>query len=497
MVEVALEPEARAAGREAPDQPSGRWVAAGVFAASAAIGVTSGWGFSVDDALISARVAHHLANGLGYRFNPSGAIVDCVTPLGWAEVLSVFATGSTWQTLTRASLLGAAAWLLAAARLGSLCAEHCSRWRLGLLALALATCLPLGAWASSGMETPLVMALGVLALAPGTASALCAGAAAAWRPELAPWAMTLALGRAISRRATLREQALALVLSLGPPLLVAVLRQQIFGHPAPLAVFAKPSDLEHGLHYTLGAVLLSGPPYLLAAWRGWRGLPRELWAVVAALAVHAFVLLGVGGDWMPFWRLALPVLPGSFLVGAALLGSAGAGAALRFIPVFACALLLHVAQGSATRAVRADRARLMKELTPLLGGAARVATLDVGWVGAVADSEIVDLAGVTDPEVAYLPGGHTSKRLPPDFLERRRVDVLVLLADEPSSDASPRFARQVEQRVSSLRGADRFTPVGRITLNPRQSYRVLRRSDTQALQPGDERDSPQSDEGPP
>jgi len=95
---------------------------------------------------------------------------------------------------------------------------------------------------------------------------------------------------------------------------------------------------------------------------------------------------------------------------------------------------------------------------------------------------VVDLAGVTDPEVAYLPGGHTSKRLPMDFLERRRVDALVLLADvpDPRSDAPagatpPRYARQVEQRVLGLRGADEFRATGRIPLNTRQAYVVLRR----------------------
>jgi len=80
--------------------------------------------------------------------------------------------------------------------------------------------------------------------------------------------------------------------------------------------------------------------------------------------------------------------------------------------------------------------------------------------------------------VAYLPGGHTSKRLPADFLVRRDVDALVLLA-EASADpnAVPRYARQVEQRVPSLRGAASFQPVGRLPLNPRQDYVVLRRSE--------------------
>jgi hypothetical protein len=175
----------------------------------------------------------------------------------------------------------------------------------------------------------------------------------------------------------------------------------------------------------------------------------------------------------------MPAFPGLLLVGSSLLAaSAPWPAALRLLPAFACAALLHGAQGPATRAVRGERSLLIAALPPLLAGARRVATLDVGWVGAAGDHTVIDLAGVTDPEVARLPGGHTSKRLPPGFLESRRVDALVLLAEKSSDpDAPLRGARQVESRVLTLRGADHFHPVGRIPLNDHQEYVVLRREE--------------------
>src|SRR5688572_9822626 len=49
------------------------------------------FGFTVDDALITARYAHHLAIGAGYRFNALGPVTDGVTPLGWALALAPFA----------------------------------------------------------------------------------------------------------------------------------------------------------------------------------------------------------------------------------------------------------------------------------------------------------------------------------------------------------------------------------------------------------------------
>jgi len=452
-----------------------------ILAAAAATGVALAWGFTVDDALISTRVAHQLALGRGYRFNPAGPIVDAVTPLGWAQLLAPLAHGSAWQALERASAGGAALWVLAAGVLGSRCAQLCSGWRLGLLGLVLATCLPLGAWACAGMETALVMGLGVLALGPGLPAAACAGLAAAWRPELVPWALVLAFGSALARRAPIRERLAAFALALGPALVVAVLRALVFGQPAPLAVFAKPSDAEHGLRYALGSVLLSGPPFLLLAPRAWRGVPPARLALAAALGVHAIVLAGVGGDWMPLWRLAMPALPGVLLLGAELLGRSSPAAALaRAVPVLACAALLHAGQGAALRAVRDTRERMSHELAPLLAGARRVASLDVGWVGAAGDFDVLDLAGVTDPTVAVLPGGHTSKRLPDDFLERRAPDALVLLeavdhaADRAEGADAAAYARQVERRLARQRGVERFARVGHVALDAHQRYAVLR-----------------------
>jgi hypothetical protein len=188
---------------------------------------------------------------------------------------------------------------------------------------------------------------------------------------------------------------------------------------------------------------------------------------------------------MPFWRLAMPIFPGVLVVGAALAEHSRAPAnAARLLAVLACASLLHVARGRETRAVRSERARLLADVAPLLAGSSRVASVDVGWVGAAGDQHVLDLAGVTDEEVAHLVGGHTSKRLPEDFLQRRRVDALVLLlaADTPP-EALPRFARQVEARVMQLRGYRQFVPVGRVGLNAHQDYLVLRREQTPGITP--------------
>jgi hypothetical protein len=140
-------------------------------------------------------------------------------------------------------------------------------------------------------------------------------------------------------------------------------------------------------------------------------------------------------------------------------------------------------RGASARGVEFQRAELIGEVRPLLRGAERVATLDIGWVGASTNAHIVDLAGVTDPSVARLPGGHTTKRLPDSFLESHDVDALVLLVEQGSELTWPdaKFTRGVEARVMSLTGAERFELVGTVPLlGTRQAYVVARRKPARA-----------------
>src|SRR5215471_6660005 len=92
--------------------------------------------FTVDDALIPARYAAHLARGLGFRFNAGGPATDGVTPLGFAHLLAPFAGGGPLAALAAARWLGALAWLVAAAALGARVAaisRHPARYAVLLL----------------------------------------------------------------------------------------------------------------------------------------------------------------------------------------------------------------------------------------------------------------------------------------------------------------------------------------------------------------------------
>jgi hypothetical protein len=412
-------------------------------------------GFTVDDALVTARVASRLSLGQGYRFNPAGPEVDAVTPLGFAQLLALGGAGGPLAQLERARWLGLAAWLLSAIVLGCLLPR--GRRALVTTLPVIALSAPLAAWASSGMETGVVTLAATLALFGGPAGALCAGLAAAWRPELLVFGAVLSAGQALAlsqpaERA--RRFVIALGLAVGPAILIAVVRQRWFGSATPLSVLAKPSDLAHGFSYALTGFVLTGAPLLLLSPRALRASDRQTRVLLLAVVAHFGAVTAAGGDWMALYRLLVPVLPATLLAAARLSeGSATLWLGIRVTGAVLASLALLASRGLAARSVFEHRTRLITQAEPLLRDARSIAALDIGWVGAATNAPLLDLAGITDPMVARLSGGHTSKRITSGLLENRDVDTLVLLLapgrtpSEPWTDSI--FARDVENRLAA------------------------------------------------
>jgi hypothetical protein len=481
-------PESRSPG------PKGRRAArtAAVAAASALLALGPAlflFDFTVDDALIPARYAHHLSTGRGYVFNAGGPRTDGVTPLGYAHLLAPFAREGAMQALAASRAIGLVAWLAGAAAIG---------WRIAALGgsplrfaslLLLVGSAPLAAWASAGLETGLVAGLATLGVClrhagrSEPAGVLLLGIAAGMRPELLPFAVVAGVPSSLPR-----EEVASLVprwahlgrllLVVAPFVIVVTVRVVTFGRPTPLAALAKQSSLEAGLTYAAACFLLCGPIGVLAPWT-WRRVGAYAKWLLGAIAIHFVAVAFAGGDWMPLSRLVVPVLPATILVVAEI-GATGSRAALAPLGI---AVLLQCwvwrEPGLRSRRVMADRHVVIDEATPALAGARVVGTLDVGWVGAAAPgATIVDFAGVTDPVVAALPGGHTSKPIPDELLIQRDVDALVLLL---AGDAPPeadwtrsRFSRGVERWIAlSPVIAERFEP--RLVTSGRLRYLILRR----------------------
>jgi hypothetical protein len=404
------------------------------------------WGFTVDDALIPIRYARHLGDGAGYRFNAGGPATDGVTPLPWAPLVAVLSRGDALDALVRVKVLGALAWTGAGAALGFALGRAAGSERrariFAAVALAiLALAFPIGAWAVSGMETGVATALATfsaVAFARPRLAALFAGVAACLRPELVPWALTLGIGSAIGGKEAARRIAACGALALAPFALCVVVRLVVFGSPAPLAVSAKPSDLSHGVTYAGAAFVVVLLPILaLAPIAIARASPRAK-TLTVALFVHVVVVAGVGGDWMPYARLMIPVAPALALVFVEASRTAHvASSGLRAFAAAALGIVIAWRAAPEGRRVMRDRSDLVRSARPVLRDARVIAALDVGWVGATSDAQIVDLAGLTDPSIALLAGGHTSKRVDVGMLLDRGVDTVVVYIP----------ARWVEQRI--------------------------------------------------
>ncbi len=448
------------------------------------------WGYTVDDALISVRYAHHLALGQGWRFNAGGPATDGVTPLAWPLLLAPVARAAPLVVLGRAKLVGLCASLVTAVAVGRRVggAGEAPVWLRAAILGVLSLSVPLAAYSVSGMETPLATLLATAAALRMTkpwVAACLAGAAATLRPELAPWAFFLASGAALASGERGSRVLAAGLLALAPFSACALLRWVEFGRAAPLAVLAKPSDLAHGLAYVGAAVVVSLAAVLVLAPKA-LARSHEALVIVVAATVHLIALAIVGGDWMPFARLVVPVLP-SLLLAAALVGEHAHRAASAARATVAIVLGLGLDFGfrgvvADARHVGEDRAALIASAKPVLGAMSRVAALDVGWVGAATDADIVDLAGLTDPLIAALPGGHTSKQVGVILLLERETDGVVLYAPAGLGDeglagwANATYGRTVEQRLAwDPVLARRFAPAAWLPLGHRGAgYVVLR-----------------------
>lgn len=419
------------------------------------------WGFTVDDALISIRYAQNVASGAGWRFDIQSAASDGVTPLPWVPALLPIASGDALDVLVRAKVLGVLAWTCASIMLSRALFVRASAAVASVALAIVALAFPIGAWAASGMETGLVTALCTLAAIavadrPKAAAAI-AGLAAAFRPELLPWALVVGVGA--------RPGISTAAFSAGPFAACVAVRLVAFGAPSPLAVHAKPSDLTHGAMYACAALAVVLTPILAAfPLRVAREGTRSSRVLGLACIVHAIVVVAVGGDWMPYARLLVPIAPSLALVFA----DAAAKSRSFFTwtrPAIAAVIGLLGAwfAAPAGRHVVRDRERLVRDARPMLLDAKVVAALDVGWVSAAAprSARLIDLAGLTDREIALRPGGHTSKRIDAAMLVDRRADTVIVYSD----------TRVVEARiVRAPLFRDRFEKKGQVALGERGAF---------------------------
>lgn len=411
----------------------------------------AGWAspFTVDDAFITARYAQRIVALGSYSFS-DGAASDGVTgPLWLAPLLA----GALLQIdlLRIAKLVGLACALLSMLLVWRRAKGRQLGQRSALFALALiGSSVPLLIWSVAGLETG-AACLATTTLLLGSAGTRfapmgvgLAGAALVWlRPELAV-IVGFALGVALLRTGREARRSVLLV-SMGVALLLAF-RMLHFGHMLPLSAHAKPPVLEHGLRYLADCLLTPSalvllPPLTCALWWG----RREERTLGLALAGHALAVALAGGDWMASARLFVPVVPVACYLaarGLAYLQLRSAWGAPLVLALL-CALRGFTLSQELPRARAAGRLRerrvpeLLQALAPYPDP---IVILDIGAVGYYGDRDVIDLGGLTDPTIAYSPGGHLSKRIDSSWLAQRKPGAIVLhSAERPRVDAQRRL----------------------------------------------------------
>lgn len=402
--------------------------------------------FMLDDAYIAFRYGCNVAAGRGMVFNPEGPPLEGFSSPLWmlASAATCRIGGPSWVEPTIRSL-GLSTFVVAVICASRAAGRLVPGTRLGpsLAAAALVSLLPaVSYYAVTGLEATAFDVV-VLLVAAATANVLdarlgwLAAFVAPWlRPE-APWlGLVIVLqawvqsGRMIPGRRSMVTLA-TLVLGMAT---VLVWRQSAFSDWVPNTYYAKSPQWGVGLEYIIDTFREGwvAPILVLTVGSAVRG-PASARSFAVAAAAWFVAPVVEGGDWMPLSRMALPGLVCSCVAAAAM--TAG-----RKGPIVYASWALVAA------AVSTGAAKTLEESAPSQGahtmsvtetrwlvrwlqrsGAESVALVDIGRLGFWTDLELVDLAGLTDPVIARLPGGHLEKPIDPEYLfDVRHPDVIVV-----------------------------------------------------------------------
>ncbi len=449
--------------------------------------------YRVDDAYIVYRYAENLAAGRGFVFN-AGERVEGVSCFLWTLLLAVAARCGLPLPRV-APLLSFAAGLAVLLLLPGTIARARGRPRpdgWDLCAAALVGAHPgFAYWSVGALETMPYTLLVLLALRTslgagpgrvGAGSAVFAGLAMWIRPEAPLLAAGLAADRGLAAgRRWARDAAswAAIAAAVFAPLLL--FRVLYFGDWLPNTYYAKTG---FGLLESarIGAIYVARFFCSVVPSFGAENMPLALLgcAAVAALVVFGVAKPGLrgagllvaalvaaavveGGDWMVLHRFLVPALPMLALLAAAAAGEWTAergsspespgegdpaprgprGAALA-VAVGLASLLLASFVAAGVRERDGARGLAVNEegyreahhaVARFLRDRARpgdvVALMDIGIIGYESGLRVLDISGLTNPEIARAPGGFLAKSYPPEAILDREPRFLVLVDGFP------------------------------------------------------------------
>jgi arabinofuranosyltransferase len=412
----------------------------------------------VDDTYIFLRYAQHAAHGLGPVFNPGERVEGYTSPLWLAILVPLFFISQEPSTLVVA--LSAAA--------GFACVLLLASRRRFSGALLLATNPAFVFWSFSGMDAAvtalLLLAAFVAIVREGadTRPRLLAGAtwlalAVLARPECAALVPLAAAWVALSGRTKRGHVGRDMVQFAGPFLIVGAYllwRHAYFGLWLPNTYYAKMGAslevrLASGERYAESMILNLFPlagAYLLTTGnaRRWVGIVALWWLAV---------VLWVGGDFFPYFRLFVPMLPiVMFGIGkvrpfrfVTWSGPHSLDLAAGLLVLVNVLSLVGPEHNLAKREVSVARewANVGLALRSLVPRGATLATLVTGAIPYYSGLKTVDLLGLSDAHIGREGHVHARafighQRYDTDYVLARAPDVIVL--QDSGQFVAPRFA---------------------------------------------------------
>lgn len=398
--------------------------------------------FASEDAYITFRYARHLANGLGWVYNPGEHVMGFTSPLWtlWVAIgEAAFQNPVLWSRVS--SVLADLVTLVA---MGGLLRRHASAFAALCFTFFFAAWPYFSAVAVSGMENGLLLTwIGVAACSVDARSRWTGPALAALaltRPEGLPAAALIALG-ARGRDRWIAAALIAVGLAglwayFGSPIPQSLhAKSQLYGTPGPwagrgwwewLSPFAlgRWPGFGEAIH-VLPLTVLVAPACVLGAIALWRVRGSGLaLAIAAALGIWlGYAVLGVAYFW---WYFTVP------LAGIVALASVGFSRAIqgRAIPIAAVLYVL----GTWTVVLPLYLGRAQNEYYGFAQAASAMASKlrpgeavmlePIGIIGYQSPLRVIDEVGLVSPEVARRrmqgPGWYT------DVVDRERPEWIVV-----------------------------------------------------------------------
>ncbi len=387
-----------------------------------------------DDAYIGMRYAANLSGGEGLVFNP-GERVEGYTNFLWVIILAAAAKAGIplVHGARILSLVFSVGTLLLAWRI---CEKTSGRGAAFAAPLILAASTPFVTWALSGTEIPLftfLLTAGMLLLTTGRGPRAVFAVFALLtlvRPEGAAYyilAAALLVVRGEKPRRVAAEGILVAALLLGPYLAWKI---HYFGGLLPNTFYAKTgapaAQFRNGLAYTLRfaawyAWLPAAAVLLLRAGGKAAAVRAEnygsLIVPLSVIGLNWIIVTVLGGDWMPMYRMLVPGIPAIAVMAAAAIPRAAMlqtsgrqqdrGIFWKSAAVAVIFTCVAMAPGSSSyENLKRERlaVRAFGWVGEILGDSLPEGTsLGCGSTGAIgyySGLPIVDILGLTEPEIA-------------------------------------------------------------------------------------------------